>query len=766
MRPPAGVRSFAPPIARVPRGDLLLILAVLAPAAALRLWHLDAVGFRGDEAVYAGQAAVLAGRDGMERWFILSSRGNSNFLVFQGILSVVYRVFGVNDLSARLVSAAFSILTVGVVYAIGRMLYGRAAGFFAALVLGLSGYAVGLGRLALLDSAFTFFCALTVACLLLFHRRDRAGWLYAFVACAALAMQTKVVGVLLLPVAVPYAIVTGTWRRLTPRRILIATAVGLVALTPVWARLSTGDITNFLSSTSRSSGVPWYFFYSVLFSHEGLALTAVYGAGLVWAAVRPSRADLLPVLWLVVVLIFLQAYPLKGYNYLLPVMPALALLSGRAAAEAWHRLLGWWATDRSMLRRTAAGLGACGVAGVLVAGSAPNVAAAVDDDSSAGLREAAYWLDRHGAARDGVMTISHGSAQYVLSFYGGVDAYPFGRFQLATVMPGGEIVPARGGPLPDSGPPRDWLNYWPARLIDQGAVSYFVYYTGHLDDPPTQEQLTGTMSHRLFRALIQRYGGELVHRVYWDHEPRVFIYKVTKRFPYPVLQLTVTADQIIVTGQGFVADSAVTATYHGRTSARGRADHWGRVALTMPLPPHRRSSYHLVVTDEQGNDGSAIGLPETEVDYRLANGRVHVDGSGYTPGGTVTVSYHGRQVGRVVAGERGGFSFAFPPPGGTTPGGAIKATDRKGNTASVVGAAAPVRDRYLVRPGDTLWSIAEDTYGSGESWRRIWSHNDALRSGGTPSDPDRITAGLELDLPTEARRPATRDDAASPGAGR
>src|SRR3954466_12345190 len=96
-----------------PRPDLLGIVAVtgLAVLAAfVRLWRLSDVGFRGDEAVYAGQAELLGHIGGMDRWFILASRGNSNFLVYQWFVAVVYRVFGVSDTAARVVSATFSVL--------------------------------------------------------------------------------------------------------------------------------------------------------------------------------------------------------------------------------------------------------------------------------------------------------------------------------------------------------------------------------------------------------------------------------------------------------------------------------------------------------------------------------------------------------------------------------------------------------------------------------------------------------------------------------
>jgi hypothetical protein len=63
---------------RLDRRDRLAFLGLagmLALGVVLHLWGLGRTGMRGDEAVYAGQAAVLAGAEGYDRHFILASRG-------------------------------------------------------------------------------------------------------------------------------------------------------------------------------------------------------------------------------------------------------------------------------------------------------------------------------------------------------------------------------------------------------------------------------------------------------------------------------------------------------------------------------------------------------------------------------------------------------------------------------------------------------------------------------------------------------------------
>src|SRR5687767_7727648 len=98
---------------------------IIIVAFSLRLLNLEVISLGGDEAVYAGQALVLSGNQEMNRFFMLVSRGTSNFLFHQGIQSLFYTLLGFSDFTTRLVSAVFSVMTVGLVFLIGRELFGK-----------------------------------------------------------------------------------------------------------------------------------------------------------------------------------------------------------------------------------------------------------------------------------------------------------------------------------------------------------------------------------------------------------------------------------------------------------------------------------------------------------------------------------------------------------------------------------------------------------------------------------------------------------------
>ena len=662
------------------RLDLPLIV-ITGAAAFLRLWDLGRVGLRGDEAVYAGQAAVLSGAKGFGQYFILTGRGNSNFLLFQEILSVVYRVTGVGDVTARVVAASFSILTVVATYWIAAALFGRRTGLLSALLLAVSAYPVSLGRLALLDSTLTFFFTAAMLCAIKWISTKRGGWLYGFAAAASLTLQAKVPGGLVLLVLAGYLLITRSLNGLTLRRVLVAAGVFIAALTPALVQLAVNGAVflEFLStSVRRASDVPWYYYGHILVSYEGPLMLALWIIGIAFAIGRRSRADALLLLWLLAVIGFYGLYPLKAFNYLLPATPALSILSGRAlgALTQWLQEHVRWSQAHARRRLVAGALPL-----VVVVTAVPYLQRTLRDNSYVGLKDAALWMAARTPPGAGVMTISHGSAQYVFAFYAHRNAYPFGRFNLATVLPGGRIIQA-SAPAAGARTPRDWVSRWPGLLIASGKVSYLVYYTTAADDPPEESQVVENSTQRQFRLLIERYGAELVHTVYYNHEGRAWIYRLTARLPHPVLSFTVRGSTVTLHGSGFTDRTAVTATYHGKPMARGHADAAGAVTLPLTLPTRIRPRYLIVVTDAAGRYASLV-IPKPVIAYSTKNGIGTVTGVSFAPNSPITVAYHGMVLGRGKSAADGSISVSFQAPVRIVSHSQLVVTDGAGNHGSL-----------------------------------------------------------------------------------
>jgi hypothetical protein len=592
----------------------LFLVAIVGIAALPRLWGITDVGLRGDEAVYAGQSAVLSGDDELDRYFVLASRGNSNFLFYQQVVAAVYLLFGVSDVAARLVAIGFSTATVLVCFELGRTLYSKHVGLLAGLFLALSGYGVLLGRLALLDSTLVFLFSLSLMFFAKWLMTGRDRWLYAFAAALAWTIQAKVTGGLVLVIAVNYLLVSRQLGLLSVRRVLLAGLAFTVFFIPVWIQLALkGDqLLEFLAdSGDRVAHVPWYYYIDKLITFEGFVTPLIWVIGIAIALKRWTTGDRLLLFWVLVAALFFQVYPLKAFNYVLPLIPALSVLAGRAVHDIAIAFVGWARRPRRIgarlglnVGRTATVLAGCAI---FVATASP-VLAAVKSDSYFGLREAALWLKNNTSKDAGVLTLSKGSAQYALSFYAKRDAYPFGRFRLATIVPGGKVL--NPSPAADGGPSTDWSTHWPPILIKNREVSYLVYYTNEGDDPP-ENPLVDSAHQERFRRLIEGYGGKLMHVVYRNHEGRAWIYKVQKLQRRAKIRFRTSDKYLRVSGKGFRFKSRVTLYYHGAKRGVFKTDRDGAFTERVRLPYYVQSSYYLVATDNFGNYASTVGLRPT-----------------------------------------------------------------------------------------------------------------------------------------------------------
>jgi 4-amino-4-deoxy-L-arabinose transferase-like glycosyltransferase len=156
----AGTQDFAP--ARDPFPRVVVVLTVLA--AALRLYELGShpPGFFCDEAIIGVLADSLlrTGRDIEGRWFPFLFHGfgswRPGFSVYAAIPWI--KIFGVTEFATRLSGALYGIATVPALYELGRRLFGKNVGIFAAFLLAALPWHLHLSRIQF-DTAMSVFFA-------------------------------------------------------------------------------------------------------------------------------------------------------------------------------------------------------------------------------------------------------------------------------------------------------------------------------------------------------------------------------------------------------------------------------------------------------------------------------------------------------------------------------------------------------------------------------------------------------------------------------
>ncbi len=311
----------------------LPLTAIVALATLARFWQLTAVGFNSDEAVYTGAATSLAGNSSLQAMFPVF---RAHPLLFQTLLSGVLRI-DATDWSARAVAAAIGVAAVAMTFVLGRRLYGRTAGLLAALLLAVMPYHVVVSRQVLLDGLMTLTATVALYCVVRYQESGALIWLLSAGAMLGVTIVTKETSVVLIGGLYAFFALTPTVRtRLHHIVLALLPMVAIAAVWPLMVRVSgqahTGQ--NYLIwQLFRQSNHGWSFYFTVLPAWIGPAVLAAALIGLVWLRREATWRERLLLAWIIVPVAFFTIWPVKGFQYLLPIAPPLAVLAGRTLSH-------------------------------------------------------------------------------------------------------------------------------------------------------------------------------------------------------------------------------------------------------------------------------------------------------------------------------------------------------------------------------------------------------------------------------------------------
>ncbi|HEY7237662.1 MAG TPA: glycosyltransferase family 39 protein [Burkholderiales bacterium] len=359
--------------------------------------------------------------------------------------AVSFALFGQDEWTARLWTAVTGFLGLLFIVFAGNRVGPPAAGSVAGLVLGSSGAYFLSSQYLTLDMGLTFFMSAALLSFLLAHDGGppvKRGWMLLAWAAMACAVLTKGLIGIVLPgmVLAVYVAIERDWRLLRElewgRGFLLFSA--LAAPWYVIVQLRNPEFFDFFvlhehfaryALPGHDRPGPWWYFAAVLL--VGMmpwtpALPGVLRRSLAARGGSRLKVERLLVIWAGVVLVFFSFSKSKLPAYILPVLPALALLIGRdIAARArievkWPALLSAAAGAAALFFALPHIVGSEQIAGEAIAylpwflaGSITLVACAL----------AAWWLSERRAAL-AFLLLSFGSLaglQLCLSGLHGVD---------------------------------------------------------------------------------------------------------------------------------------------------------------------------------------------------------------------------------------------------------------------------------------------------------------------------------------------------------
>src|SRR5262245_1420338 len=344
------------------RGALLLLVL----ASALLLLRLGQVPLLGPDEPRYVRVAVEMQRSAA--WVTPTLQGKpwlEKPALYYWMAGAAFRWLGENEAAARL-PAVLAALALALTTALaGARLFGAAAGLHAGFVLVTTPLFFGYGRAATMDMLVAAGVTAAIA-LLALALLNLAGGLAIPAAYVCMGLATLAKGPIgfLLPglVVVGYAAVTRDARVL--RRALSPVGIAGFLLTAgpwyaaVYARegqdfvnvfLLGHNLERFTTTVHHHPGSPLYYvpvLIGLVFPWSGLVLPA-----LAWLRARSSPVDRFVLLWLLLPFLFFSAAGSKLPGYILPCLPPLALLIGRALAaiaEGRSSELPLWAGPRAI----------------------------------------------------------------------------------------------------------------------------------------------------------------------------------------------------------------------------------------------------------------------------------------------------------------------------------------------------------------------------------------------------------------------------------
>ncbi|HYA34616.1 MAG TPA: phospholipid carrier-dependent glycosyltransferase [Candidatus Binataceae bacterium] len=277
-------------------------------------------------------------------------------------------VFGANEFAIRLPAAICSIAEIVGTAMLAEAMFGADAALLSAIALGLGPLFFGLGRAATLDPALAFFMtaglgAFFMAALIRDFSRTDARRLFV-VAAAMLAMGTLAKGPVALllggAIALAWIIVERRTNEIVRMPWLPAIAV-YAAITIPWFALAEWRNPGFLSffflhehfarylHASEHGWGMWFFIPVVIFGAWPWIVFAP--VGMREMARDSSTRSVLKFLaiWFAFTFVFFSIPRAKLASYILPAMPALAILCGYGIARLWsmpsdraRRILTWF----------------------------------------------------------------------------------------------------------------------------------------------------------------------------------------------------------------------------------------------------------------------------------------------------------------------------------------------------------------------------------------------------------------------------------------
>ncbi|NOZ22555.1 MAG: glycosyltransferase family 39 protein [Planctomycetes bacterium] len=330
------------------RTALILILAVTAPLLFVNLGGRDF--WAPDEPRFAQIAREMV-RSG--DWIVPRMNGQNVALLppmTYWLVALPSALHGdVTEFTARLPMAVMGLIGVLATFTLGRRMYGTPVGVFSAVILATSFKYLWQARWLQADMPLTAFTTLAILFFYCGFHAERRKWVFYHLFCAAMGLAVLSKGPLgvVLPglVILPYLTFTRNWGRVREMHIPTGILLFLAIVLPWYLAVGFSGGRAFLREVVIRHNFGMFFH---TWSHKKpvwFYLPHVFWLTMPWALfLFPALVHIIRqkenreqkiflVSWMIAQFVFFTASDAKQEKYLLPLLPAVALITGKAWAD-------------------------------------------------------------------------------------------------------------------------------------------------------------------------------------------------------------------------------------------------------------------------------------------------------------------------------------------------------------------------------------------------------------------------------------------------
>lgn len=300
-----------------------------------------------DEAIYASVAKDIVQSGDWFRFTLVGQPWADKPPLCLWMTAFFYKLFGINEFSARLFSSLSAVGAVLVTYLLGARLFGRWTGFLGALALLSSSHYLRFARFGMMDAPLVFFLSLALYFYWLGQERNRY-LIFSGIAIGLAVMTKGFAAFLIFPVIWLYAWWAGEGVVLTRSSYWIGVMIAVAIALPwnAYEMLTNREI--FMNDvvskhlfartmTGLDGHVGNYYFYirTLINKYHPWILVGIASAPyFLWKAVRNRQAEFIFLsVWMFFILGVVTLVQTKLPWYILPVYPALSLTVGYFLAK-------------------------------------------------------------------------------------------------------------------------------------------------------------------------------------------------------------------------------------------------------------------------------------------------------------------------------------------------------------------------------------------------------------------------------------------------